>query len=167
MMNYKIGYGTDVHRLVLPSRGEELRKLILCGVEIPHTAGLIGHSDADSAAHALIDALLGAAALGDIGTHFPDTDEQYKDANSIKLLEHVHRLITNAGYNISNIDITILAEQPRLAPYIGSMRKTLAAALDLPLGSVSVKATTTEGLGFVGEGLGIEARAVALITKNH
>jgi 2-C-methyl-D-erythritol 2,4-cyclodiphosphate synthase len=153
----RIGYGADVHRFA-PDR-----KLILCGIEIPHTHGLLGHSDADVATHALMDALLGAAALGDIGKHFPDTDAQYKNADSIKLLTHVHRLITNAGYSISNIDITILAEKPKLAPHIENMRQNLATALALPSNDISVKATTTEGLGFVGELQGIEARAVVLI----
>ena len=153
----RIGYGADVHRFA------ENRKLILCGTEIPHTHGLLGHSDADVATHALMDALLGAAALGDIGKHFPDTDAQYKNADSIKLLTYVRRLITNAGYSIINIDITILAEKPKLAPHIENMRQSLAAALALPINDISVKATTTEGLGFVGEVQGIEARAIVLL----
>jgi len=155
----RIGYGADVHRFA------ENRELILCGVQIPHTKGLLGHSDADVATHALMDALLGAAALGDIGLHFPDTDEKYKGANSIELLREVHCLITNKGYTINNIDITILAQKPKLAPYINEMRESLAQALKLSVENVSVKATTTEGLGFVGKEQGIEARAIVSIWK--
>lgn len=153
----RIGHGMDVHRLV------EGRRLILCGVEIPHTLGLLGHSDADVAAHALMDALLGAAALGDIGKLFPDTDERYRGADSIELLRQVRALLHEHGYSLVNADVTIIAQRPKLRPYIDAMRARLAQALQTDADRVSVKATTTEQLGFEGEEKGITAHAVCLI----
>ena len=153
----RIGHGYDVHRLV------EGRKLILGGVYIPWEKGLLGHSDADVLLHALMDALLGAAALGDIGKHFPDTDEQYRGADSMALLRHVCRILSEQGYTVGNVDCTVLAQRPKLAPYIPQMRENIASALSVTVDRVSVKATTEEGLGFTGEGLGIAAHAVALI----
>ena len=153
----RIGHGYDVHRLV------EGRKLILGGVYIPWEKGLLGHSDADVLLHALMDALLGAAALGDIGNHFPDTDEQYRGADSMALLRHVCRILSEQGYTVGNVDCTILAQRPKLAPHIQQMRENIASALSVSVDRVSVKATTEEGLGFTGEGLGIAAHAVALI----
>jgi len=155
----RIGHGYDVHRLV------EGRKLILCGVEIPHTVGLLGHSDADVAYHALTDALLGAAAMGDIGRHFPDTDPQYKGADSGVLLDHVMELIWAKGYVVGNVDVTIIAQKPKLKDYIETMRENIAAHLRVELDCVNVKATTTEKLGFEGEMLGISTHAVACIEK--
>ena len=157
----RIGHGYDVHRLV------EGRKLILGGVEIPYEKGLLGHSDADVLTHALMDALLGAAALGDIGKLFPDNDPRYAGADSVMLLREVHRVLTEAGYRVENVDCTVLAQRPKLAPFIPRMRENLAGAMGLKVGCVSVKATTEEGLGFTGEGLGIAAHAVALIEKNR
>lgn len=156
-MMFRIGHGMDVHRLV------EGRRLILCGVEIPHTLGLLGHSDADVAAHALMDALLGAAALGDIGKLFPDTDERYRGADSIELLRQVRALLHEHGYSLVNADVTIIAQRPKLRPYIDAMRARLAQALQTDADRVSVKATTTERLGFEGEEKGITAHAVCLI----
>lgn len=153
----RIGHGMDVHRLV------ENRDLILCGVKLPHTLGLLGHSDADVATHALMDALLGAAALGDIGKLFPDTDEAYRGADSIQLLKEVIWQLRNAGYRPVNADVTIAAQKPKLRPHIDLMRKNLAQAMGIDVGAVSVKATTTEQLGFVGEEKGIMAHAVCLI----
>ena len=155
----RIGHGYDVHRLV------EGRKLILCGVEIPHTLGLLGHSDADVAYHALTDALLGAAAMGDIGRHFPDTDPKYKGADSGKLLDHVMELIWEKGYVVGNVDVTIIAQRPKLKDYIEQMRENVARRLNVDVDCVNVKATTTEKLGFEGEGLGISTHAVACIEK--
>ena len=155
----RIGHGYDVHRLT------EDRKLILCGVEIPYTLGLLGHSDADVALHALMDALLGAAALGDIGKLFPDTDAAYAGISSILLLERVVERLREAGYAVVNLDATVLAQAPKLAPYRERMRENLARVLALDASRVSVKATTEEGLGFTGEGLGIAAHAVALLEK--
>ena len=155
----RIGHGYDVHRLV------EGRKLILCGVEIPHTVGLLGHSDADVAVHALMDALLGAAAMGDIGRHFPDTDPQYKGADSLVLLDHVMALLREKGYAVGNVDVTIIAQKPKLKDYIERMRENIAAHLRIDLDCVNVKATTTEKLGFEGECLGISAHAVACIER--
>ena len=155
----RIGHGYDVHRLV------EGRKLILCGVEIPHTLGLLGHSDADVAYHALTDALLGAAAMGDIGRHFPDTDPQYKGADSGRLLDHVMELIWAKGYVVGNVDVTIIAQRPKLKDYIEQMRGNVARHLNVDPDCVNVKATTTEKLGFEGEGLGISTHAVACIFK--
>lgn len=149
--------GYDVHRLV---KG---RKLILGGVEIPYEKGLLGHSDADVLLHAVMDALLGAAALGDIGKHFPDTDPAYKGASSIRLLEHVGRLIDNELYVIGNIDATIIAQRPKMAPHIEQMRKNIAQALQIDVSQVNVKATTEEGLGFTGSGEGISSQAVACL----
>lgn len=155
----RIGHGMDVHRLV------EGRRLILCGVEVPHTLGLLGHSDADVAIHALMDALLGAAALGDIGKLFPDTDERYRGADSIGLLMEVCALLRREGYALGNADVTIVAQRPKLRPYIDEMRDRLARAMGVEEGRVSVKATTTEHLGFEGEELGISAHAVCLLEK--
>ena len=153
----RIGHGYDVHRLV------EGRRLILGGVDIPHEKGLLGHSDADVLVHAIMDALLGAAALGDIGKHFPDSDPAYAGANSLGLAAHVAALLQNHGYRIVNIDSTILAQAPKLAPYITSMRARIAEAFDVSVECVSVKATTEEHLGFTGAGEGIAAHAVCLI----
>ena len=153
----RIGHGYDVHRLV------EERALILCGVNVPHTLGLLGHSDADVAAHALMDALLGAAAMGDIGRHFPDTDPTYKGADSLKLLDHVMELLEQEGYRVGNVDVTIIAQKPKLKDYIPLMRTNLARRLKVDEKFVNVKATTTEKLGFEGEQLGISAHAVACI----
>lgn len=155
----RIGHGYDVHKLC------EGRKLIIGGVDIPHTVGLLGHSDADVLLHAISDALLGAAALGDIGKLFPDTDEKYKGADSLKLLRIVGAKLTQAGYRIVNIDSTVLAQAPKLAPHISKMRQNIAFALDIELDDISIKATTEEGLGFTGERLGIAAHAVCLIEK--
>ena len=155
----RIGHGYDVHRLV------EDRKLILGGVEIPFEKGLLGHSDADVLTHAVMDAVLGAAALGDIGQHFPDNDPAYAGADSLKLASHVAQILKEHGYRIENIDATILCQRPKLAPHIPAVRANLAAAFGLPADAVSVKATTEEHLGFTGEGLGIAAHAVALIER--
>lgn len=151
----RFGMGYDVHRLV------EGRKLILGGVEVPHTLGLLGHSDADVLLHAISDALLGAAALGDIGQHFPDTDPKYKGADSIKLLEEVCRLVRAKGYQIGNVDATVVAQKPKLMPFIPQMRTNIAKALGVALDQVNVKATTEEKLGFTGQEEGISAYAVA------
>ena len=153
----RIGHGYDVHRLVSG------RKLILGGVEIPYELGLEGHSDADVLVHAIMDALLGAAALGDIGQHFPDNDDKYLGADSIELLKAVGRLIKEQGYTVGNIDSTILCQRPKLKDYIVSMRGTIAEALGIDISQVSVKATTEEGLGFTGSGEGIAAHAVCLL----
>lgn len=155
----RIGTGYDAHRLV------EGRALVLCGVEIPYEKGLLGHSDADVAVHALMDALLGAAALGDIGRHFPDSDERYRGISSMKLLAEVMRLLAGKGFSPVNADLTIVAQRPRLKDYIPAMRENLARAMRLPEDCVNVKATTTEGMGFEGEGLGISAQAAAMIGK--
>ena len=157
---FSVGMGYDVHRLVSG------RPLILCGVAIPYEKGLLGHSDADVAVHALIDALLGAAALGDIGGHFPDSSDEYKNISSLLLLEKTYALLRERGYEPGNVDVTIVAQRPKLAPYIHKMRDNLAGVLHLPVERVSVKATTTEGLGFEGEGKGISSKAVALIYQN-
>lgn len=153
----RIGMGYDVHRLV-PER-----KLILGGVTIPHELGLLGHSDADVLLHAIMDSLLGAAALGDIGKHFPDTDEQYKGISSLKLLEHVGILISESNYKICNIDATIIAERPKIAPYILEMRENVAKALNISIDNINIKATTEEGLGFTGEKKGISAQSICLL----
>ncbi len=155
----RIGHGMDVHRLV------EGRKLILCGVEVPHSMGLLGHSDADVATHALMDALLGAAAMGDIGKLFPDTDDRYKGADSIRLLKEVINRLTEQGYRVENADVTIVAQKPKLRHYIDGMRQRLADSMGVSMDQVSVKATTTEQLGFEGEEKGITAHAVCLIEK--
>ena len=153
----RIGHGYDVHRLV------EGRKLILGGVEIPHPTGLLGHSDADVLLHAISDALLGAAALGDIGKLFPDNDPQYEGADSLVLLRRVKTTLATAGYRVVNLDATVIAQAPKLAPHIAAMRANVARAVGVELGAVSIKATTEEGLGFSGEKLGIAAHAVCLI----
>lgn len=155
----RVGMGYDVHRL---SAG---RKLILGGVEIPYEKGLLGHSDADVLVHAVMDALLGAAALGDIGKHFPDTDPAYEGISSIRLLEHVGRLLDEKGYVIENIDATIIAQKPKMRPYIEQMRENIASATGLDTDQVNVKATTEEGLGFTGNGEGISSHAVCMIEK--
>ena len=149
--------GYDVHKLV-PNRD-----LILGGVKIPHELGLLGHSDADVLLHSIMDALLGAAALGDIGKHFPDTDLAYKGADSVKLLEHVGRLIREAGYSIENIDATIIAQRPKMRPHIDTMRRNIKEALGIELDQINVKATTEEGLGFTGSEEGISAQAICLL----
>lgn len=153
----RIGHGYDVHRLV------EGRKLILGGVEVPHTLGLLGHSDADVLTHAVMDSLLGAAALGDIGRHFPDTDPAYKGADSLVLLDHVMALLDQAGWQVGNVDATILAQKPKLAPYIDQMRDNLARRMKIAPEQVNVKATTEEKLGFTGAEQGIAAHAVCLL----
>ncbi len=153
----RIGQGYDVHRLV------EGRDCIICGVKIPYEKGLLGHSDADVALHALSDAILGAAAMGDIGKHFPDTDERYKGASSRMLLREIVQKITKKGYILENIDLTIIAQKPKMSPYIEQMRQNIASDLAIDIDAVSVKATTTEKLGFEGRGEGISALAVALI----
>ena len=153
----RIGHGYDVHRLV------EGRKLILGGVLIPWEKGLLGHSDADVLTHALMDALLGAAALGDIGHLFPDNDPKYEGADSVMLLREVVRVLREKGWAVGNVDVTVLAQRPKLAPHIPAMREKLAEAMGVSVDRVSVKATTEEGLGFTGEGLGIAAHAVVLI----
>ncbi len=153
----RIGTGYDVHKLV------EGRKLIIGGVEIPYEKGLLGHSDADVLVHAVMDALLGAAALGDIGKHFPDSDPKYKGADSLMLMREVKRILAENGYQVGNVDATIIAQAPRMSPHIDTMRRNIADALGLDVSQVSVKATTEERLGFTGRGEGISAQAVALI----
>lgn len=153
----RIGYGYDVHKLASG------RRLILGGVEIPYERGLLGHSDADVLIHAVMDSLIGAAALGDIGKLFPDSDQKYKDADSTRLLAEVGKLIAAAGYRIINIDSTVCAQEPKLAPHIEKMRENIAKALKIDISLVSVKATTEEGLGFTGKGEGMSAAAVCLI----
>ena len=153
----RIGHGYDVHRLT------EGRLLILGGVEIPYEKGLLGHSDADVLTHAVMDALLGAAALGDIGRHFPDTDPAYKGICSIKLLQKVKTKIAEAGYRVSNIDVTVIAQRPKLKDYIPRMEETLSSALGISPDQINIKATTEEHLGFTGEGLGIACHAVCLL----
>ena len=155
----RVGIGYDVHKLV------ENRKLILGGVEIPHTLGLLGHSDADVLLHAIMDALLGAAALGDIGKHFPDTDEQYKGISSIRLLEYVRKLIEKEGYLIENIDATVIAQKPKLRPYIDKMQENIANALKIEKNKVNVKATTEERLGFTGREEGISSQAICALSS--
>lgn len=159
MPQFRIGCGYDVHKL-----GEE-RKLILCGVEVPYEKGLLGHSDADVALHALMDALLGAAAMGDIGKHLPDTDERFKGADSMQLTLHVKKLLQEEGWQVNNVDVTIIAQRPKLAGYIAKMRANVAKVLDVAESVVNIKATTTEKLGFTGRGEGIAAEAVASIVK--
>lgn len=155
----RIGHGYDVHRLV------EERALILGGVDIPHTKGLLGHSDADVLAHAIMDALLGAAGLWDIGHAFPDTDPAYKGISSLLLLERVMEMLRRKGYSVGNIDATILAQKPKLAPYIPQMRENIARIIGIDAGAVNIKATTEEGLGFTGTEQGIAAHAVALLIE--
>jgi 2-C-methyl-D-erythritol 4-phosphate cytidylyltransferase/2-C-methyl-D-erythritol 2,4-cyclodiphosphate synthase len=159
MTSIRIGHGYDVHRLV------EDRPLILGGVNVPFELGLLGHSDADVLTHAVMDALLGAAALGDIGRHFPDSDEAYRGADSLKLAAHVTDLLKQNGYRIVNVDATLIAQRPKIAPFIEQMRANLAAALGAQVAQINVKATTEEHLGFTGEGLGMAAHAVCLIEK--
>ena len=159
-MTIRIGEGWDIHALI------EGRKLILGGVEIPFSKGLLGHSDADALLHAISDALLGAAAMGDIGTHFPDTDAQWKGANSALLLSEIAKRVRAKGFEIGNVDSTIIAQAPRLAPYILAIRESIAHALSLSVNQVNVKAKTAEKLGPVGESLAMEARAVILLTLN-
>jgi 2-C-methyl-D-erythritol 2,4-cyclodiphosphate synthase len=156
---YRIGQGYDIHRLV------ENRKLVLAGVEIPFEKGLDGHSDADVAAHAIMDSLLGAAALPDIGSQFPDTDPVYENADSMKLMGEVKKKIKKKGFSVSNIDVTIIAQLPRLAPYTDKMKNNIAHVLDISSDNVSVKATTNEKLGAIGKGEGIAALAVSLLYK--
>lgn len=155
----RIGLGYDVHKLVSD------RKLILGGVEIPYEYGLLGHSDADVLLHAIMDSLLGASALGDIGKHFPDTDPKYKGISSIALLKEVGKLLYENGYKISNIDSTIIAQKPKMAPHIPLMRKNIANALNIDIDQINVKATTEEGLGFTGDGLGISSQSICLLYK--
>ncbi|MBO5103866.1 MAG: 2-C-methyl-D-erythritol 2,4-cyclodiphosphate synthase [Ruminococcus sp.] len=156
---FRIGHGYDVHRLVAD------RKLILGGVDIPYEKGLLGHSDADVLAHAVMDAMLGALALGDIGHLFPDTDEKFKDADSMVLMREVCRKVRENGYTVGNIDATVIAQAPRLAPYIITMRENIARVCECDVSQISVKATTEEKLGFTGEKLGIAVHAVALMVK--
>lgn len=156
----RIGLGYDVHRLV------EERELIIGGVTIPYEKGLLGHSDADVLLHAIMDSLLGASALGDIGTHFPDTDEKYKGASSIKLLEEVGKLLYKNGFSINNIDSTIIAQRPKMSPHIMNMRENIAKALNIDINKINVKATTEEGLGFTGTGEGISSQSICLLTVN-
>lgn len=155
----RVGMGYDVHKLV------EGRDLILGGVKIPHTLGLLGHSDADVLLHAIMDALLGAAGLGDIGKHFPDTDPQYKGISSIKLLEHVAKLIEEKGYVVENIDATIIAQRPKMRPHVEQMEQNIAAALHIDISQINVKATTEEGLGFTGTEEGISSQAICALTS--
>ena len=159
MTNIRIGEGWDIHALV------EGRKLILGGVEIPHSKGLLGHSDADALLHAITDALLGAAAMGDIGTHFPDTDAAFKGADSAVLLQEAVRRVRAQGFEIGNVDSTVIAQAPKLAPHIGAIRESIARALTVAVDQVNVKAKTAEKMGPVGEGRAMEARAVVLLTR--
>lgn len=155
----RVGLGYDVHKLV------EGRKLIIGGVNVPHEKGLLGHSDADVLVHAVMDSILGALALGDIGKHFPDTDERYKGADSIKLLEFVNNLIKGKGYTIGNIDCTIIAQSPKMAPYIMDMRENIARTLNTDIENINVKATTEEGLGFTGSKQGIASQSICMLVK--
>ncbi len=155
----RVGLGYDVHKLV------EGRKLIIGGVNVSHEKGLLGHSDADVLIHAVMDSILGALALGDIGKHFPDTDEKYKGADSMKLLEFVYNLINEKGYSIGNIDCTIIAQSPKMAPHIQNMRENIAKALNTSIENINVKATTEEGLGFTGAKEGISAQSICLLVK--
>ena len=157
----RIGQSTDIHRFA------ENRKLVLGGVEIPYEKGLLGHSDADVLIHAVMDALLGAAALGDIGKHFPDTDPAYKGISSIKLLVHVAELLRKQGYAVGNIDATVIAQKPKMAPHIPQMRKNMANALGIPESKINIKATTEEGLGFTGRGEGIASQAICLLIEKQ
>ncbi|MGL4911703.1 MAG: 2-C-methyl-D-erythritol 2,4-cyclodiphosphate synthase [Romboutsia sp.] len=155
----RVGLGYDVHKLV------EGRKLIIGGVDVPHETGLLGHSDADVLVHAVMDSILGALGLADIGKHFPDTDERYKGADSIKLLEFVYNLIREKGYAIGNIDCTIIAQSPKMAPHITNMRINIAKALNTDISNINVKATTEEGLGFTGTKQGIASQSICLLVK--
>ena len=156
----RIGHGYDVHRLV------EERKLILGGVEIPFEKGLLGHSDADVLTHALMDALLGAAGLGDIGKHFPDSDPQYKGISSLELLRHVCKLLRERGFTLGNVDVTLIAQRPKVGPFIPAMRENLAKVLDCSVDCLNIKATTEEKLGFTGEGAGMACHAVCLLEQH-
>ena len=156
---YRIGYATDIHHLV------EGRKLFLCGVNIPHTKGLLGHSDADVAIHAIAESILGALALGDLGKHFPDTDEKYKDYDSCLILKAVVEMMESKGYEINNIDVTIIAEKPKLAPYISEMRAMIATLLKASVDCVSIKACTNEGIGEIGKNEAIESHCICLLRK--
>lgn len=158
-MDFRIGNGFDVHRLV------EGRRCVICGVDLPFELGLLGHSDADVALHALSDAILGAAAMGDIGLHFPDTDERWRGADSRMLLRHVVALVAEKGYKVVNADITVIAQRPKMRPYVDAMRANVAADLGIDIDAVSVKATTTEGLGFTGRAEGIAAQASVLLSR--
>ena len=157
----RVGYGYDAHRLVCG------RKCVLCGVEIPADFGPDGHSDADAPLHALMDALLGALALGDIGKHFPATDEKWRDASSLEMLKIVYSIVRSHGYTLGNADVTIVLQSPRLSDYIGQMRERVAGGLDIDVGAVSVKATTEEKMGFTGDGTGISSTAVVLLVKRE
>ncbi len=159
MSNIRIGHGYDVHKLVKD------RRLIIGGVDIPHELGLLGHSDADVLTHAVMDAIIGALGLGDIGKHFPDTDEKYSGISSLKLLSYVKELMTECGYTVGNIDATVVAQKPKLLPYIELMRQNIANVLECDLSDINIKATTEERLGFTGRCEGISAHAVALIEK--
>ncbi len=159
MNDIRVGHGYDVHRLV------ENRKLILGGVEIPHSLGLLGHSDADVLTHAVMDALIGAMGLGDIGRHFPDTDESFKGISSLLLAESCAKMLKSLGFTISNLDITVIAQKPKLAPYINNMKENLAKVFSISSDRINIKATTEEGLGFTGDCSGIAAHCVALIIK--
>ena len=161
MNSFKIGHGYDVHRLV------EGRALILGGVDIPHEKGLLGHSDADVLLHAVMDAVLGALALGDIGKHFPDTDEKYRGADSVALCRAVATMMQDAGYAVGNMDATVIAQRPKLSPYIPKMKENVALAFGCDPSQVNIKATTEEGLGFTGSGEGIAAHAVCLLCKQN
>jgi 2-C-methyl-D-erythritol 2,4-cyclodiphosphate synthase len=161
-MQLRIGHGYDAHRFAEPS---DNRPLMLGGVEVPHDRGLLAHSDGDALIHALCDALLGAAALGDIGRHFPDTDQAYKNADSAVLLQRVIALIKNLGWSVVNADLTILAQAPKMAPHINAMRSRLAQLLEIDVDAVNVKASTTEGMGFVGRKEGLETHAVVLLSR--
>ena len=158
-MDFRIGNGFDVHRLV------EGRRCVICGVDIPFELGLLGHSDADVALHALADAILGAAAMGDIGLHFPDTDERWRGADSRMLLRHVVALVAEKGYKVANADITVIAQRPKMRPYVDAMRANVGADLGIDTDAVSVKATTTEGLGFTGRAEGIAAQTSVLLIR--
>lgn len=153
----RVGLGYDVHKLV------DNRKLILGGVEIPYEKGLLGHSDADVLLHAIMDSLLGACALGDIGKHFPDTDDRFKGISSIKLLKETNMLINKKGYRVNNIDATIIAQKPKMLPHIEKMRKNIAKSLNIDIDQINIKATTEEGLGFTGEMLGISSQSIASV----
>jgi len=156
---FRIGQGYDAHRL------EPDTPLVLGGVEIPHDKGLVGHSDADALVHAVMDALLGAAAMGDIGTHFPDTDPQWRGASSIGMLKKVIAMLAEEGWVVNNIDCTVVAQEPKLAPYISQMRESMAKTISMDVGQISIKAKTTEGMGFTGDGTGMEAYAIASISE--
>lgn len=162
MIPFRVGLGLDAHRFAEPSEG---RRLVLMGVEVPHDRGLAGHSDADVMLHALMDALLGAAGLGDIGQHFPDTDPTFKGADSLALLEHVVRVLAEKGWKVGNADVCLAGERPKLAPHRHLMRERVAPVLGIPVDDLNVKATTMERMGFTGRGEGLVAQAVAMIVR--